>query len=208
MTDSRRLLPLLLIVLPLAVALGWWLRPVTAPIADGDAAEVASLQQQLARQRQETDARLARIERLLADRAGDAAPAPDAPADIAAREVQVRQRTIANSERLAQAFSGGAAGPRAADAEKRVQAAIASPLLRELTDQPLSTEVQCRARMCAIRVVFPAGTDAEAWTTQLSMALAPHYGRGRVAVMQTAHGDVEATLYTVPPGNESLLDLR
>jgi hypothetical protein len=57
-------------------------------------------------------------------------------------------------------------------------------------------------------VVFAAGTDAEAWTTRLSLALAPDYGNGRIAALRTPNGDVEATLYTVRPGAEDLIDLR
>jgi hypothetical protein len=207
---SRHFL-LLLLALPLAVALGWWLRPAATPSAPStDDEGLASLQAQLAAQRRDTDARLARIERLLADRAvagGAAAPAPS-PAERAALKEQVRQRAVDNRARLEQAFTGAGAGTVAPDAERRVNAVIASSAMRELTDQPVDTEVRCRSRMCAIRVVFAAGADAEMWTSRLALHLAPHYGNGRIAVMQTPHGDIQATLYTVPPGNEGLLDLR
>ena len=209
MSDSRRLLPLLLVGLPLAAALGWWVRPANEPTAAGDG-EVAALQEQLARQRQESDARLARIERLLADRADGAVAAipPPTPAEIAKNEALLRQRALDNHVRLERAFTGPAAGTTDAKGEARIRSAIASSTVRELIDQPLSTEVRCRTHICAIRVLFPPGTDAESWTTGLSQALAPDFTNGRIAVTQSPAGDTEATLYTVRPGREALLDLR
>lgn len=191
------------------VLFGTHIRPVverTAGASEGDD-RIANLEQRLAGQQQEMDARLTRLERLLGARgSGSAQQASDAPTpnpDVQARNNDAR--VLRDQATYEQMFATDARGADATKWVAMVTGAFSEGSVSKAREQPSMREVQCHQHVCAVRAVFAPGMDGEEWSTRMSMALVGGFTNSRVVVRQLPSGESEMTIYAFRQGAEGML---
>lgn len=175
------------------------------PTWSGQSEEMAAL----AERYRQLDARLARLEEILLGmtRAPTASLGSAKPATTdlgVVSEEKLQQQRVQLQARLQSLFEHE---PRAADGAKWeafIASAVADPNVAA-AKQPMSRAIQCRANQCRITATFPPGSDANDWSSRMSMALAEGFTNSRVFVETLPSGETGLTIHAFKKGRDQAL---